>query len=63
MYELHVRHILTSYTNVKYGRGGAANIINDGQPAGVQRKGEEAKAEEKGLLAKGKDFLNKLGKK
>jgi hypothetical protein len=53
-----------------YGRGGAANIINDGQPAGVQRKsaeakrkGEEAKAEEKGLLAKGKDFLNKLGKK
>jgi hypothetical protein len=52
-----------------YGRGGAANIISDGQPpaqrksAEAKRKGEEVKAEEKGLLALGKDFLNKLGKK
>ena len=51
-----------------YGRGGAANIISDGQPAQrksaeAKRKGEEARAEDKGLLAKGKDFLTKLGKK
>ncbi|KAF2854644.1 hypothetical protein T440DRAFT_387492 [Plenodomus tracheiphilus IPT5] len=50
-----------------YGRGGAANIIgHDGQAA--QRKStEEAKREEngsgKGLLSKGKELLNKLGKK
>lgn len=49
-----------------YGRGGAANVIgSDGQPA--QRKSAEAKRDEngagKGLLAKGKDLLNKLGKK
>jgi hypothetical protein len=51
-----------------YGRGGAANIISDGQPAlrksaEAKRKSEEAKAEEKGLLAKGKELLGKLGKK
>ena len=51
-----------------YGRGGAANIISDGQPAQrksaeAKRKSEEAKAEEKGLLAKGKELLGKLGKK
>ena len=44
-----------------YGRGGAANIIND--EAAAQRKSEEAKREDKGLLGKGKDLLNKLGKK
>lgn len=50
-----------------YGRGGAANIISqDGQTA--QRKSvEEAKREEgeapKGLLAKGKELLGKLGGK
>lgn len=46
-----------------YGRGGAANIIEkDGQ-----RKSEEVKREEGngkgGLVAKGKELLNKLGKK
>jgi hypothetical protein len=51
-----------------YGRGGAANIISDGQPAQLKsaeasRKGEEVRAEDKGLLAIGKDFLTKLGKK
>ena len=53
-----------------YGRGGAANIIGqEGQPrksGEAKRKSEEVKREEgasKGLLAKGKDILNKLGKK
>lgn len=53
-----------------YGRGGAANIIGDGQPAQRQsaeakRKSDEVKREDngKGLLGKGKDLLNKLGKK
>ncbi|KAF1945444.1 hypothetical protein EJ02DRAFT_419435 [Clathrospora elynae] len=55
-----------------YGRGGAANIIGDGQPAQrksaeARRKSEEAKGEDngagKGLLTKGKELLNKLGKK
>lgn len=48
-----------------YGRGGAANIISD--EATEQRKSEEAKRDDnaaaKGLLGKGKDLLNKLGKK
>jgi|TARA_R110002003_G_scaffold97_38_gene8077 hypothetical protein len=53
-----------------YGRGGAANIIEkDGQRKSgeVKRKSEDIKPEEGaakgGLLAKGKEFLNKLGKK
>ncbi|CAO2648901.1 Nn.00g098500.m01.CDS01 [Neocucurbitaria sp. VM-36] len=53
-----------------YGRGGAANIIDqDGQPrksGEAKRKSEEVKREEghnKGLFAKGKEILNKLGKK
>lgn len=53
-----------------YGRGGAANIIGDAQPAQrksaeAKRKSEDSKREEngKGLLGKGKDLLNKLGKK
>lgn len=53
-----------------YGRGGAANIIGDGQPAQrksaeAKRKSEDEKREDngKGLLGKGKDLLNKLGKK
>jgi hypothetical protein len=52
-----------------YGRGGAANIIEkDGQRRGsdARRKSEEAKRQEDGkggLLAKGKELLNKLGKK
>ncbi|KAJ4370630.1 hypothetical protein N0V83_005151 [Neocucurbitaria cava] len=52
-----------------YGRGGAANIIEDGQTrksVEAKRKSEEEKREaaaNKGLLAKGKDMLNKLGKK
>jgi hypothetical protein len=59
-----------------YGRGGAANIIEkDGQrksgdakrkSGDVKRKSEEAKRQESGkggLLAKGKELLNKLGKK
>lgn len=57
-----------------YGRGGAANVI--GQEAqGAPRKSTEDKRKStekvrrdsnnngQGLLAKGKDFLNKLGKK
>ncbi|CBX90303.1 hypothetical protein IAQ61_001799 [Plenodomus lingam] len=49
-----------------YGRGGAANIISkDGQAA--PRNSVEAKREDngasKGLLSKGKELLNKLGKK
>ncbi|KAH7077257.1 hypothetical protein FB567DRAFT_552790 [Paraphoma chrysanthemicola] len=47
-----------------YGRGGAANIIGDKNGA---RKSEEVKREEGaakgGLLAKGKELLNKLGGK
>jgi hypothetical protein len=50
-----------------YGRGGAANIIgNDAQrkSGDVKRTSGDAKREEGGgLLAKGKEFLNKLGKK
>jgi hypothetical protein len=53
-----------------YGRGGAANIIDkDGQrkSGDAKRKSEEVKREEGngkgGLLAKGKELLNKLGKK
>jgi hypothetical protein len=54
-----------------YGRGGAANIIDkkDGQrkSGDAKRKSEDIKREEGagkgGLLAKGKDLLNKLGKK
>lgn len=53
-----------------YGRGGAANIIGDAQPAQrksaeAKRKSEDSKREDngKGLLGKGKDLLNKLGKK
>lgn len=53
-----------------YGRGGAANIIEkDGQRKSgeVKRKSEDVKREEGtakgGLLAKGKEFLNKFGKK
>jgi hypothetical protein len=56
-----------------YGRGGAANIIDkDGQRKSgdtkrksgeVKRKSEDGRREEGGLLAKGKEFLNKLGKK
>jgi hypothetical protein len=51
-----------------YGRGGAANIIGDGQQeqrksTEAKPKSEEASHEEKGLLAKGKGLLNKLGKK
>lgn len=53
-----------------YGRGGAANIIEkDGQrkSGDVKRKSEEVKREEGngkgGLVAKGKELLNKLGKK
>ncbi|KAF2832066.1 hypothetical protein CC86DRAFT_390251 [Ophiobolus disseminans] len=56
-----------------YGRGGAANIIDkDGQrnsgdvkrkSAEAKRKSEEGKREEGGILAKGKELLNKLGKK
>ncbi|USP79923.1 hypothetical protein yc1106_07197 [Curvularia clavata] len=45
-----------------YGRGGAANIINN-EAATQQRNSEETKREEKGLLGKGKGLLNKLGKK
>ncbi|KAF1838688.1 hypothetical protein BDW02DRAFT_488568 [Decorospora gaudefroyi] len=49
-----------------YGRGGAANVIDEGQSA--QHKPKEAHHEDngaagKGLFAKGKDFLDKLGKK
>ncbi|KAL6709768.1 hypothetical protein ACN47E_001197 [Coniothyrium glycines] len=57
-----------------YGRGGAANIITeDGQS--TQRKSAEAKRKSvdkarrdsnnngQGIFAKGKEFLNKLGKK
>jgi hypothetical protein len=52
-----------------YGRGGAANIIEkDGQRTSndARRKSEDAKRQEAGkggLLAKGKELLNKLGKK
>jgi hypothetical protein len=54
---------------VHYGRGGAANII--GQEGGQDRKSEDVKRKsgedeagaDKGLLAKGKEFLNKLGGK
>ncbi|KAH8731483.1 hypothetical protein GQ44DRAFT_767348 [Phaeosphaeriaceae sp. PMI808] len=53
-----------------YGRGGAANIINkDGQRKSgeAKRKSEDATRNEGngkgGLLEKGKEFLNKLGKK
>lgn len=53
-----------------YGRGGAANIIEkDGQrkSGDVKRKSEDVKREENngkgGLVAKGKELLNKLGKK
>ncbi|OAL06554.1 hypothetical protein IQ06DRAFT_923 [Phaeosphaeriaceae sp. SRC1lsM3a] len=60
-----------------YGRGGAANIIEkDGQrksgdakrkSGDVKRKSEDIKREEGngkgGLVAKGKELLNKLGKK
>lgn len=55
-----------------YGRGGAANIIGtDGQgqrkSAEAKRKSEEPTSENggasKGILAKGKEMLNKLGKK
>lgn len=50
-----------------YGRGGAANIINNHEAASAQQ-GDETKREEngaaaKGLLGKGKGLLNKLGKK
>jgi hypothetical protein len=52
-----------------YGRGGAANIIDkDGQrkrSVDAARKSEEAKRQENGkggLLAKGKELLNKLKK-
>lgn len=47
-----------------YGRGGAANVIDD---EAAQRKSDEAKHDDngaaKGLIGKGKDLLNKLGKK
>lgn len=54
---------------VRYGRGGAANIIEkDGQrqSGDAKRKSEEAKREDGskgGILAKGKELLNKLSKK
>ncbi len=43
-----------------YGRGGAANITKQASPGAEARRKEEA---EKGLLEKGKEMLNKLGKK
>jgi hypothetical protein len=51
-----------------YGRGGAANIIDKDRKSGdAKRKSEEVKREDGngkgGLLAKGKELLNKLGKK
>ena len=52
---------------VHYGRGGAANIIS--QEGGQERKSGDVKRKDtdetadKGLLAKGKDFLSKLGGK
>lgn len=51
---------------INYGRGGAGNIIDKDGPrksGDAKRKSEEVKREEGGLLAKGKEFLNKLGKK
>lgn len=55
---------------IHYGRGGAANIIekNGERKSGdAKRKSPEVKPEEGngkgGLMAKGKDLLNKLGKK
>jgi hypothetical protein len=48
---------------IHYGRGGAANIIDKDS----QRKSGDVKRDEGagngGLLAKGKEFLSKLGKK
>ncbi|KAI8935932.1 hypothetical protein NX059_007439 [Plenodomus lindquistii] len=52
-----------------YGRGGAANIIGQENAQAAQRNSvDEAKREENGsgkggLLSKGKELLNKLGKK
>lgn len=56
-----------------YGRGGAANVIGQDTNAAPRKSAEERKSTEKarrgsnnngqGLLAKGKEFLNKLGKK
>lgn len=52
-----------------YGRGGAANVIGgQDEPTTAQRKSaEEAKRQDngagKGMLSKGKEFLEKLGKK
>lgn len=58
-----------------YGRGGAANVIAQEGQAATPRKStdEKTKGAEKarresnnngqGIFAKGKDFLNKLGKK
>ncbi|KAF2033801.1 hypothetical protein EK21DRAFT_108590 [Setomelanomma holmii] len=62
---------------VHYGRGGAANVIEKDEKrksgearrksSEPQRKSEDVKREEgaakSGLLAKGKEFLNKMGKK
>jgi hypothetical protein len=56
---------------IHYGRGGAANIIEKNgetrKSGDAKRKSLEVKPEEGngkgGLMAKGKDFLNKLGKK
>jgi hypothetical protein len=56
---------------IHYGRGGAANIIeNNGETrksGDAKRKSIEVKPDEGngkgGLMTKGKDFLNKLGKK
>ncbi|KAF2740438.1 hypothetical protein EJ04DRAFT_210837 [Polyplosphaeria fusca] len=47
-----------------FGRGGAANVITPGTEQS-QLKGDEAKhtGDNKGLVGKGKEFLNKLGKK
>jgi len=52
-----------------YGRGGAANVVGQDEQRAAQRKSaEEANRQEtgagKGLLSKGKEFLDKqLGKK
>lgn len=62
-------HAIDPKGPIRYGRGGAANVIekDDQRKSGdVKRKSEDDKREEGskgGILTKGKEFLNKLGKK
>ena len=44
-----------------YGRGGAANVVGQSGQSAEAKRDEDGAG--KGLLTKGKEFLNKLGKK